>query len=299
MNRNLEQAAVQLIQMAYVEDLGPGMDATSFHLVDESATGEAKVVARQSGVVCGLELIPLIVRKFSAAVDWQMETAEGQPVSAGAAAVTLRGRARDLLTLERTLLNFMGRLSGVATLTNEFVELVKGTQARIYDTRKTTPGWRRLEKYAVQCGGGCNHRMGLYDAVLIKDNHLAAISQAPEEQSWLKNVSDSVSRIRTVSPGLPVQVEVDSLEQFKQLLSLEPDMILLDNMSIDQLEQAVSLRADRSIELEASGGVSRSTVRAIAETGVDRISVGGLTHSAIQFDWGLDWSGLAGEASGP
>jgi nicotinate-nucleotide pyrophosphorylase (carboxylating) len=205
-----------------------------------------------------------------------------------------------MLTCERPILNFIGRLAGIATLTKQFVDAVAGTNAKIYDTRKTTPGWRRLEKFAVGCGGGQNHRTGLYDAVLIKDNHLA-LGTHPETgttytpaqavvraREFLKNAA----REQRDLAKLIVEVEVDTLEQLDEVLAVKPDIVLLDNMSLDQLREAIARRnrTSRKTVLEASGGVNINTVRDIALTGVDRISVGALTHSAVGFDVGLDWT---------
>jgi nicotinate-nucleotide pyrophosphorylase (carboxylating) len=211
-----------------------------------------------------------------------------------------------LLTAERLILNFMGRLSGIATLTARFVEAVAGTKARIYDTRKTTPGWRRLEKYAVRQGGGCNHRTGLFDAILIKDNHLALGSAGNSSSSFARSSfspAEAVRRAREfITENFPaddprremiVEVEVDSVATLQEVLAERPDIVLVDNMSLERLREAVALR-DRiapNVELEASGGVSLETVRAIAETGVDRISSGALTHSASSLDIALDWGG--------
>jgi nicotinate-nucleotide pyrophosphorylase (carboxylating) len=197
--------------------------------------------------------------------------------------MTLTGPARALLSAERVALNFLQRLSGIATLTAQFVEAIKGTHARILDTRKTTPGWRRLEKYAVACGGGTNHRMGLFDMVLIKDNHLAALKgESPNP------IAAAVQRARTRSPKLKVEVEADTLEQVEQALDAGADFVLLDNMNLVQMREAVQ-RASGRAQTEASGGVNLASVRAIAETGVNFISVGALTHSAPAVDIGLDF----------
>ena len=247
----------------------------------------------RSGIVAGLAAARLALDEMDVAVAWTAVAADGQAVAAGDVLAELSGPVRQMLTAERLLLNLVGRLSGVATLTRQFVDAVRGTPARIYDTRKTTPGWRRLEKYAVKCGGGCNHRTGLFDAVLIKDNHLAWMQLRP---------GDAVRRAReflretlrdpTQAETMIIEVEVDTLEQLEDALPAGPDIVLLDNMSLDQLRAAVARRdaVDPDIELEASGGVNLRTVRGIAETGVDRISVGALTHSAISLDVALDWS---------
>jgi nicotinate-nucleotide pyrophosphorylase (carboxylating) len=210
------------------------------------------------------------------------------------------------LTAERLVLNLLGRLSGIATLTRKYVDAVAGTQSRIYDTRKTTPGWRRLEKYAVRCGGGCNHRTGLFDAVLIKDNHLAVGKEATDSTARY-TPAEAVARARRfIEEQAPepaqgpmiVEVEVDTLEQLDEVLAAGPDLVLLDNMTPAQLREAVRHRDARNptVELEASGGVRLETVRQIAQSGVDRISVGALTHAAVWLDFGLDW--LPGGAAG-
>ncbi|MBT7253892.1 MAG: carboxylating nicotinate-nucleotide diphosphorylase, partial [Planctomycetaceae bacterium] len=224
---------------------------------------------------------------------------------AGMTAVSISASAIDLLTAERIILNFMGRLCGIATQTSEYVKLLAGTGVAVYDTRKTTPGWRRLEKYATRCGGAVNHRNGLHDAILIKDNHLAAcaatlsgddgsdvIGEAIEKSREL--IQDVVAAGNPIDAAMPIEIEVDTLEQLQIALSHHPDIVLLDNMSNDQLRNAVALRSDVApeVQLEASGGVTHETIRAIAETGVDRISVGALTHSAKSLDVALDWTSL-------
>ena len=227
---------------------------------------------------------------------WRAAVEDGRQVAAGTHLATIRGRARTLLAAERPLLNFIGRLSGVATLTAQFVAAVAGTRARIYDTRKTTPGWRRLEKYAVGCGGGRNHRTGLFDAILIKDNHLALGRQAGAKFT----VAEAVRRAREFRDAgasgerrteMLIEIEVDSLSQLAEALPAGPDIVLVDNMSPGELVEAVACRDALApvVELEASGGVNLSTVRAIAETGVERISAGALTHSAVALDVALDW----------
>jgi nicotinate-nucleotide pyrophosphorylase (carboxylating) len=257
-------------------------------------------VVRKAGVVSGLLAAALVLEEMNADAQWQALAGDGDAVAAGTVVARLSGSARDLLTGERTLLNFLGHMSGIATLTRHYVDAVAGTKARIYDTRKTTPGWRRLEKYAVRCGGGHNHRTGLFDAVLIKDNHLALGRQSrggthytPAEA--VKKSRQFVHDILAAEPhaeSMILEVEVDSLDQLRQVLPAQPDIVLLDNMTPDLLRQAVAIRNDLApaIELEASGGVNLQTVRAIAETGVERISSGALTHSAPSLDMGLDWS---------
>jgi nicotinate-nucleotide pyrophosphorylase (carboxylating) len=209
--------------------------------------------------------------------------ADGNEAQQGDTLLGVEGPARALLSGERVALNFVQRLSGIATLTDRFVEAVVGTNARILDTRKTTPGWRRLEKYAVHCGGGQNHRIGLYDMVLIKDNHLAALRDETPNA-----IAAAVARAREAYPGLQVEVEADTIEQVEQAVAAQADIVLLDNMSLEQLRSAVALCRGRA-RTEASGNVKLDTVRAIAETGVDFISSGALTHSARAVDIGLDF----------
>lgn len=290
----------RLIRLAVAEDLGRTYDWTTVSLVPVGSQGAADVVVRQAGVVCGLQAAALVLEEMNAQVQWQALTSDGSHVASGTAVARLSGSARDLLTCERTLLNFLGRLSGIATLTQRYVEAIAGTKARIYDTRKTVPGWRRLEKYAVKCGGGHNHRTGLYDAVLIKDNHLALGRQSNSGTRYTpaEAVEKARAFVREMLAGddraesMLIEVEVDSLEQLRQVLPAKPDIVLLDNMTPDQLRQAVAIRQELSsaAELEASGGVNLHTVRAIAETGVERISSGSLTHSAPNLDIGLDWT---------
>jgi nicotinate-nucleotide pyrophosphorylase (carboxylating) len=219
---------------------------------------------------------------------------DGQLLEPGDSLGQIEGPARGILTAERIVLNALGRLSGIASLTRQYVEAAGETAARIYDTRKTTPGWRRLEKYAVRCGGGCNHRTGLFDAVLIKDNHLALgveLSAAANRYSPAEAVVRARQFTRDHAPGMIVEVEVDTIEQLADVLPAGPDIVLLDNMTPDQLREAVERRDTLApqVELEASGGVDLRSVAAIAASGVDRISVGALTHSFTSLDLGLDW----------
>ncbi len=295
----VEEDCRRIVRLAVLEDLDRGYDWTTVALVPEGATAAADVVARQAGVIAGLEAARVALDEMDITCDWQPQVQDGDEVAAGTVIATLSGAARDLLTSERTLLNLIARLSGIATLTRRYVEAIAGTQAHIYDTRKTIPGWRRLEKYAVHCGGGRNHRLGLYDAVLIKDNHLALGRQANVQQGYTP--AQAVERARqfiaaTLAEGeraaeLIVEVEVDSLDQLREVLPAGPDLVLLDNMTPAMLREAVGIRnaAGSSAELEASGGVNLDTVLAIAESGVERISVGALTHSATWLDVALDW----------
>lgn len=286
----------RLLELARDEDLGPGLvrgDVTT--LATEPATDRvtARLVCRSGGVMAGLQAVPLLIEVFGGTCSFEERAHDGAHVARGAVLGVLSGPARDALALERTLLNLVGRLSGVATLTAAYVRALAdgapGTRARVYDTRKTTPGLRMLEKYAVRCGGGESHRVGLYDAVLIKDNHLAGLG-AQELATW---VADAARRARTLRPLRFVEVETDTLDQARAILSIEPglvDVLLLDNMGPPALAQAVRLRDEHAptLLLEASGGVSLQTIGAIGATGVDRISVGALTHQATSIDLGLD-----------
>ena len=270
------------VRAALEEDIGTG-DVTTLATVPETARAIAIMRAREILVPAGLDLAEAAFRAMSTETQVTRMAQEGAPVAAGMALMRVAGPARSLLSAERVALNFVQRLSGIATLTAQFVDAIKGTGARILDTRKTTPGWRQLEKYAVTCGGGANHRIGLYDMVLIKDNHLAALRDA------LPNpVAAAIERARARFPGLKIEVEADTLEQVEQALEARPDFILLDNMNPVQLRLAVQKCKGRTLT-EASGGVTLGTVRTIAETGVDFVSVGALTHSARAVDIGLDF----------
>lgn len=288
----------ELIRLAVREDLERQQDWTTLSLVPPERRGAADIVARQAGVVAGLPAVEVALDEMDADLTLSPSVVDGQCIDAGASLGRLEGSVRDLLTCERIVLNVLGRLMGVATLANRYVTAVRGAKARIYDTRKTTPGWRRLEKYAVHCGGAHNHRTGLYDAILIKDNHVAQFVGADQGAAAVAAaVREARQFLASGSTGesnaaeMIVEVEVDSLEQLAAVLPAAPDLVLLDNMSTSMLCEAVALR-DRTapeVELEASGGVRLETVRAIAETGVDRISVGAMTHAASSLDVGLDW----------
>jgi nicotinate-nucleotide pyrophosphorylase (carboxylating) len=299
---------LSLIDLALNEDLGDSGDITSLATIPEAAIGKAAFVSRKSGRLAGLEVLRLLIEERFPAIQLQLHLEDGTLLQPKMTLATLLGPIREILKLERTALNFLQRLSGIATITHQYVDLVAGTKATILDTRKTTPGWRHLEKYAVRCGGGQNHRIGLYDAFLIKDNHLAGVrSELPlipnpfpareEDNQPHPEIPLAIERCRRFKPGLPVEVEVDSLEQFVVALACTPEIILIDNFSIEDSREAVRLRDEfvrfssqsGSIQLEASGGVNLNTVRAIAETGVDRISIGALTHSAVALDLGLDY----------
>jgi nicotinate-nucleotide pyrophosphorylase (carboxylating) len=249
--------------------------------------GQGVFVARAAGVLAGLPAAAIVLEMVDPRLEFQPQIADGSPIAPGDRLAVVAGPMRSLLTAERTALNFVQRLSGVATLTRRYVDAVAGLPCRILDTRKTTPGWRRLEKYAVRQGGGHNHRLGLYDAILIKDNHLAALQNSPDG-AWAA-LRSALNFPR--SPEIVVEIEVDTLQQLDVALACRPHMILLDNMSLDDLLQAVQRRnqVDASVLLEASGGVNLTSVRTIAQTGVDCISVGALTHSAQALDIALDY----------
>jgi nicotinate-nucleotide pyrophosphorylase (carboxylating) len=272
----------QAVKVALAEDIGAG-DVTTLATVPEATVTRAVMAAREPLVVCGLAFAEAAFQALSERVRIVRQVEDGRSVGANAGLLEISGPARVLLTAERVALNFVQRLSGIATLTAQFVDAVKNTPARILDTRKTTPGWRPFEKYAVSCGGGANHRIGLYDMVLIKDNHLAALkAESPNA------VAAAVQRARAQYPGLRVEVEADTLTQVEQALEARADIVLLDNMNPVQLRLAVQKCKGRA-QTEASGGVTLASVRAIAETGVDFISVGALTHSARAVDIGLDF----------
>ena len=272
-----------VVRLALAEDLGRAGDVTAMACIPEDARMTAAFVARKSGVLAGVDAVRLAVLALDPQARIDVRLNDGDALTPGAVLAVVEANARAFLSAERTALNLVGRLSGVATLTQAYVQAVEGAGARIADTRKTTPGLRALEKHAVACGGGMNHRFGLDDAILIKDNHVAVCGGAAE----------AVRRARAFAPHLmKVEVEVDGLDQLDDVLALidegaAPDVIMLDNFSLADLRTAVDRVAGR-IVLEASGGVDLTTVRAIAETGVDVISVGALTHSAPVLDIGLD-----------
>lgn len=272
----------QAVKFALTEDIGSG-DVTTLATVPEETSAAAVMRAREPLVVAGLALAEAAFRQMSDAVQISGVMQDGRRAVSGNVLLQISGPARALLSAERVALNFVQRLSGVATLTAQFVEAIHGTNAKILDTRKTTPGWRRLEKYAVTCGGGQNHRLGLFDMVLIKDNHLAALRNASPNA-----ITAAVKSARSKYPNLKVEVEADTLEQVEQAVAAGADFVLLDNMNLNQLRQAVE-KCRGHAKTEASGGVNLATVRAIAETGVDFISVGALTHSARAVDIGLDF----------
>jgi nicotinate-nucleotide pyrophosphorylase (carboxylating) len=299
----VEHDCRQIVRLAILEDLERGHDWTTVALAAEEAQSAADLVARKPGVIAGIEAARIALEEMEIDAAWEPQVADGAHVERGTIVAKLRGSARGLLTAERTLLNLMGRMSGIATLTAQYVAAIAGTKAKIYDTRKTTPGWRRLEKYSVRCGGGQNHRMGLFDGVLIKDNHLALGRQGP--QSIRYTPAEAVLRakqfLRQHGAGqerfteMMVEVEVDSLAQLREVLPAGPDIVLLDNMPPAMLREAVAIRNELAptIELEASGGITLESILSVAETGVERISSGALTHSAIVLDVALDWEEIA------
>jgi nicotinate-nucleotide pyrophosphorylase (carboxylating) len=270
------------VHQALAEDVGAG-DITSISTIPEKTAARAKMVARENLVLAGINVARAAFEIISSGIKVEHICSDGQRLESGGILLTAEGSARAILTAERVALNFVQRLSGVATLTAQFVEAIKGTPAKILDTRKTTPGLRKLEKYAVTCGGGTNHRLGLFDMVLIKDNHLVALRDEKPNA-----IEGAVRRARQFFPNVKVEVEADNLEQVQHAIEAGADFVLLDNMSLEELRAAVKL-ADGRVKTEASGGVTLKTVRGIAETGVDFISVGALTHSAKAVDIALDF----------
>lgn len=278
----MTDAVSQLITMALAEDIGPG-DVTAEYFVPRTARSHAFIKAREEGVLAGLEVAAEVFRRVSSDIAVRSLLEDGAQVSEGALIMEIRGPSRGILTAERTALNFLQRLSGVATLTRRFVEAVRGTNAQILDTRKTTPGWRILEKEAVLAGGGTNHRMGLFDRAMVKDNHLVAEGKIGKLQA-------GIEALQREKPGVAIELEADTLSQVGQFLQLTGvEQILLDNMTLDELRQAIAMREGSRPYFEASGGVNLDTVAAIAATGVDYISVGAITHSAVGLDLALDF----------
>lgn len=299
-----------LIERAREEDLAAETDWTSRSVTRRSVTRRSgkqgkptfagQIVSRQAAVICGLRAWGLIREVFEADVEMTEVLSDGTSVEAGDVVASLSGNAFDLLCVERTLLNLVSHLTGIASLTREYVHAVEGTKARIYDTRKTLPGWRRLQKFAVRMGGGFNHRLGLFDGILIKDNHVALVAREQGCEAEVaagmvvelaRREAESRRQEDNESRELPIEIEVDTLAQLRNVLSAKPDIVLLDNMSNEELRSAVAIRDEQFPDavLEASGGVNLKTVGGIAQTGVDRISVGALTHSAKVADLGLDW----------
>ena len=297
---HLERDSAELIRRACEEDLHGSRDWTTAAIVPEGLQARVAVNARQAGVAAGMHLPPLVLAELRVAAQWTAQVHDGERFERGQTLGLIEGSAAGILTAERTMLNSPGRLCGIATAAAEYVNELAGLPAKIYDTRKTTPGWRMLEKYAVVCGGAMNHRQSLDSAVLIKDNHLA-LARREGGQAW--NPAHAVEAARQLLEqesaqgdslrGMIIEIEVDSLEQLRDALTASPDIVLLDNMPPSLLREAVAIRNQHApaVQLEASGGVRLETVRAMAEAGVERISVGAMTHSAVSLDLGLDWVG--------
>jgi len=268
-----------IVERALGEDLSDVGDITTQAVIPEGTMARGELVTRRPGVVAGLDVAALVFELVDPGIVFEAAFSDGDRVDARATLATVKGRARSILTAERTALNLLARMSGVATETARLVDAVDGTGASISDTRKTMPGLRILDKYAVTMGGGVNHRMGLYDAVMIKDNHIAAAG----------DIGAAVTKARTsVGPNVMIEVEVENLKQLAEVVGTDADRVLLDNMELVTLREAVTL-AGEEIVTEASGGVTLETIRAIAETGVDIVSVGWITHSPPQLDIGLDF----------
>lgn len=267
----------QQVKDAIAEDLAGGQDITSVATISESAVVNAEFISRSAGVVSGLHVAAAVL-EYCGINHYEVLVDEGAKVSAGKVLITAQGNTRKLLLAERSALNFLSHLSGISTLTNQWVLAVTGTKCQIRDTRKTTPGLRHLEKFAVRMGGGVNHRLGLSQAALIKDNHILATG----------SISKAFNAIKKEFPGKEIEIEVDSIEQLKEVINLKPELILLDNMSVEQCIEAVSITAG-SVALEASGGITINNAKAYAATGVNYLAIGALTHSAPALDIGLDF----------
>ena len=267
----------QQVKDAIAEDLAGGEDITSVATISESSVVNAEFISRSDGVVSGLHVAAAVL-EYCGINHYEVLVDEGAKVSAGKVLITAQGNTRKLLLAERSALNFLSHLSGISTLTNQWVVAVSGTKCQIRDTRKTTPGLRHLEKFAVRMGGGVNHRLGLSQAALIKDNHILATG----------SISKAFNAIRKEFPGKEIEIEVDSIEQLKEVINLKPELILLDNMSVEQCIEAVSITAG-SVALEASGGITINNAKAYAATGVNYLAIGALTHSAPTLDIGLDF----------
>lgn len=269
----IEEEAVQaLIARAFVEDIRSG-DITSRAIVEENSRARAVWKSKEKGVVAGLEVAHAVFEQLDPDIKWYPTVNEGDRIDPGTEMVKIEGRCRAMLTAERIALNFVQRMSGIATKTSQFVEAIGDLNTRILDTRKTVPGLRILDKYAVGAGGGMNHRMGLFDLAMIKDNHIVAAD----------GITRAVANVREQDPDIRIEVETTSLEEVEEALSAGTDIIMLDNMSLSSMEQAVAF-IDGRAEVEASGNISLETVREVAETGVNFISVGALTHSVTAFD---------------
>ena len=275
----LEPELVQaLVDLAISEDLMGGVDVTSLATIPETQISQLDLVTRSAGVIAGIDIASLVFLSISVKkIEVEKCVTDGSTVDAKTCVLSVKGETVDLLTAERTALNFLGHLSGIATITNKWVKEISGTEAKIRDTRKTTPGLRLLEKYAVRAGGGTNHRMSLNDQALIKDNHIVAAG----------SIKKAIEKVKDKFPELAFEVEVDNLDQISEALSANAELILLDNFSIEDLRKAVAL-VNKKAKLEASGGITFENARKIAETGVDYLAVGALTHSAPVLDIGGD-----------
>jgi len=283
-----KQAAERLIEMALAEDWRDTGDLTCKAVIPADLKGEAVFVSRSLGVAAGLPVVPLVLARAGGHAIFDPFLQDGSQVEKGSVLGRVHGSMAAILSTERITLNFLQRLSGIASQTRKYVDLIADLPVKLLDTRKTTPGWRLLEKYAVRCGGGHNHRMGLHDGVMLKDNHIAALARA----GGAGTIAEAVRLVRwKYGKTVPLEVEVDTLDQLDEALTARPDVVLLDNMTLQMLREAVKRRnaVAAGVELEASGGVNVQTLRGIAETGVDRISVGALTHSAPALDIGLDY----------
>jgi nicotinate-nucleotide pyrophosphorylase (carboxylating) len=281
---SLPESVGTLIDLALAEDLGRTGDITSRAFIPEASRSHARIVAREACVVSGFEVALEVFRRVDPMLEVTPRCAEGDRIAKGSSLIDLHGSSRSILSGERTALNFLGRLCGIATQARRYADAVTGTKAVLLDTRKTTPGWRLLEKAAVKHGGCVNHRMGLFDAVLVKDNHLAALGD-------LALLPPVIAQLRSEHPGLPIEIEADTLDQTERLLGMTGiDVILLDNMTPELMRKALALRDTKapSVLLEASGGVTLGKLPEIAATGIDRISVGALTHSAPHADLSLE-----------
>lgn len=282
---NFSAEDLQLIDLALREDIGSG-DITSEYFVGENDFASARAVAKERAIVAGTEVAAEVFRRVDPNLRTEVVQQDGSVVAGGMVVLEIRGRARSILTAERVALNFLQRLSGIATLTHQFVEAAGPNAAKILDTRKTTPGLRKFEKAAVAAGGGSNHRFGLYDSVLVKDNHLLA-------RNGLSRLSGAIARVREERPGMKIEVEADNLDQVRTLLEVPGvDVILLDNMRGPQMREAVAIGKGK-VKFEASGGVNLRNVRQIAATGVDYVSIGALTHSARAIDFSLELTHVA------
>ena len=267
----------QQVKDAISEDLAGGQDLTSVATITQSQVSTADFTTRASGVVSGLHVVAAVL-EYCGVNHYEVLVDEGAKVSAGKVLITAQGNTQKILLAERTALNFLSHLSGISTLTNQWVSEISGTKCQIRDTRKTTPGLRMLEKFAVRMGGGVNHRLSLSQAALIKDNHIMATG----------SISGAFNAIKKMYPDKSIEIEVDSIDQLKEAITLKPDLILLDNMSTDQCSQAVSI-TNGLVKLEASGGITITNAKAYAATGVDYLAIGSLTHSAPALDIGLDF----------